>query len=451
MAQVRVDDWWSGPALEACFAECRDFDNVLLAVSGGADSAALLHLFAIWARQDPQFDGHVYVLTIDHRLRPEARKEADGVAGWAQDLGYPHQTLTWPEDKPLQGLQDAARAARYKLLCTFANGLVGKTVMLTAHTRDDQAETVLMRLARGSGPDGLAAIPRQMWRDGACVLRPLLNVSRAQLVQFLEAHQLQWFEDPSNALTQFERVAIREARAARSQLNLTNVALARTAKRMARARASLQAATRRGLADVIARQTWLDCGVVVWSRADFSTLDAEIAVRSLRQLVFGCGGQPQLPNLGQIEDLYEQLGQPDFAGSTLHGCRILVEKEDRATRFTLLREGGRRRLENVRLPVNEWAIWDRRFKVRVAGAGVAEWIVGPCDQCAVEQAGGFSELGWPEGLHRDALQGLPAIWRKNELVAIPALGWRAGIKHVEVRFLSHRILDIPSENGASEY
>ena len=132
-------------------------DRVGLAVSGGSDSTALMVLFADWLAQCGQgtLPFMPTVLTVDHRLRPQSAREAQAVARRAQELGFRHATLVWEEEKPASGLQAAARGARYRLLADYA-GRHGITCLLTGHTADDQAETLLMRLTRGSGLDGLA-------------------------------------------------------------------------------------------------------------------------------------------------------------------------------------------------------------------------------------------------------------------------------------------------------
>ena len=129
----------------------------MLAISGGSDSTALMVLLADWLGRARSSAGAFTVLTVDHRLRPESAAEAGAVARQAAALGYAHATLVWDGDKPPTGLQAAARAARYRLMADYARAH-GIGTILTAHTLDDQAETLLMRLARGSGLDGLSAM-----------------------------------------------------------------------------------------------------------------------------------------------------------------------------------------------------------------------------------------------------------------------------------------------------
>ncbi|MEM9233110.1 MAG: tRNA lysidine(34) synthetase TilS, partial [Pseudomonadota bacterium] len=199
-----------------------------VALSGGADSFALLHAL--------HTDGvPVVALTVDHGLRPEAAEEAARVAAWCSDRGIAHKTLVWAE-KPEGNLQANARTARYRLLCEACNRL-GIENLVTGHTADDQAETVFMRLRRGSGR-GLAGMPEKRLIAGGAgepvtLHRPLLGVRRAETQAYAKAHSLPVSHDPSNEDDRFERVRVRALLAALEQQDLLTVeALCKTSKRM---------------------------------------------------------------------------------------------------------------------------------------------------------------------------------------------------------------------------
>ena len=199
--------------------------RVGLAVSGGGDSVALMHLAAGRLR------ARLHVATVDHGLREDSAAEAEAVGLAAGALGLPHETLAWAGPGPVRsGLQKAAREARIALLARWAERH-GLDAVLTGHTMDDQAETVLMRLARGGGPRAISAIPL---RRGPFA-RPLLGARRADLRDWLEVGGIAWAEDPSNEDGRFERVRWRRAMPQLEALGLTVPALARTAARMAEA------------------------------------------------------------------------------------------------------------------------------------------------------------------------------------------------------------------------
>lgn len=207
--------------------------GVLLAVSGGPDSRALMHAAAA-------LGATAWVATVDHGLRPEARAEAEGVAAAARALGLPHAILSWTGPKPGTGLQDAARAARYDLLAAEAQR-VGAGRVLTGHTRDDQAETVLMRLAAGSGPAGLAGMAAErVLASGITLGRPFLALPKAALVAWCEGRGIPYLRDPSNADPRFARGRLRAAWPILEQEGLTPARLARLAERAARDAAALR-------------------------------------------------------------------------------------------------------------------------------------------------------------------------------------------------------------------
>jgi tRNA(Ile)-lysidine synthase len=193
--------------VEALFASLADARGIVAAVSGGPDSTALMHLLAAWRRAGER--APVTVATVDHGLRPESAGEARAVGKRARALGLPHRTLLWTGDKPVTGIQEAAREERYRLLAALARKLKASHVV-TAHTLDDQAETVLMRLIHGTGVGGLAGMRPALMRDGIILARPLLHVGKARLLATCEAEGWPYLSDPSNADPRFARARLRE-------------------------------------------------------------------------------------------------------------------------------------------------------------------------------------------------------------------------------------------------
>ena len=189
------------------FADWKAAPAIVLAVSGGPDSMALMWLAARWRRALAR-GPRLIAVTVDHGLRPEAAREARDVKRLARTLDLPHRTLRWTGAKPKTGLPAAARAARYRLLAQAARAS-GATHILTAHTRDDQAETLLMRMLRGSGIAGLAAMARETERDGVWLARPLLDVPKSQLVATLGKAKIAFADDPTNSDTSFTRPRLR--------------------------------------------------------------------------------------------------------------------------------------------------------------------------------------------------------------------------------------------------
>lgn len=292
--------------------------RLAIAVSGGGDSIALMHLLAAHAkkRRAPA----PLVLTIDHGLRPGSAKDARQVRAAAQALGLEARILAWRGEKPARGIEAAARAARYQLL---AAALVksGIRVLCVGHSRDDQAETFLLRLARGSGLDGLAAMqplapfPLPEFSD-LVLARPLLGVARADLRDYLTARGQAWLEDPMNDDTVFERVKMRRLLAS-SPLDAARIAAA--AAHLARARAALEMVT----GTVLVRAVQVDGDALLVDPAALAAAPREVGLRALAALLMRAGGQGYRPRFEALERLFDAVGQNRLGGgATLHGCRI---------------------------------------------------------------------------------------------------------------------------------
>jgi tRNA(Ile)-lysidine synthase len=224
-AKLLFADWKAAPAL-------------VLAVSGGPDSIALMWLAARW-RSALARGPRLLAVTVDHGLRAEAAAEAREVKRLARTLDLEHRTLRWTGPKPATGLPAAARSARYRLLAKAARES-GATHILTAHTRDDQAETLLMRMLRGSGIAGLAAMARESERDGVLLARPFLDVSKPRLIATLEKAKLGFADDPSNRDLSFMRPRLRALMPALAAEGGGTRNLARLAARLARANAAVE-------------------------------------------------------------------------------------------------------------------------------------------------------------------------------------------------------------------
>lgn len=225
------------PAVDAAFAPLGDADALLLAVSGGPDSTALLLMAAAWARRRggrPRLEA----ATVDHGLRTESATEARAVAELCLGLGVPHHILEWRGAKPKSRIQERAREARYALLAECA-GAIGANIVVTAHHLDDQAETALFRLLRGSGIGGLRAMAARAPRDGVTIARPLLGFAKRDLIALCEAQGVAFARDPSNEDPRYARTRLRALAGALAAEGLDAPALARLARRAAQVEEAL--------------------------------------------------------------------------------------------------------------------------------------------------------------------------------------------------------------------
>ncbi len=383
--------------------------RLAVAVSGGGDSMALVLLADGWARAR---GGRVTALTVDHGLRPDSAAEAARVGAWLDGRGIAHRVLAWRGDKPAAGIQAAAREARYKLMTAWCRD-AGVLHLLAAHTEDDQAETVLLRLGRGSGADGLAAMAPVVELADVRLLRPLLSVPRARLRATLAAAHQPWLEDPTNDDPAFARTHARRAVHTLAAAGMPAAAVAATATPRARARAARDGAA----AALLARA----CAVhpAGFARLDAGALEAapaDVARRALGRVLMAVGGRAYPPAPDKLRRLAEALP----VGGTLAGCRvgpdgdaILVCRETRGLPPPMaVRPGDRLR-------------WDNRFAVAFAAAG------GDGDA----ELAALGADGWAEVVARDpamretqvpapARLPLPALRDDGGVAAVPHLGYR---------------------------
>jgi tRNA(Ile)-lysidine synthase len=325
--------------------------GLILAVSGGPDSTALLVLAARWAKSLKPAP-KLLAVTINHGLRPEAADEAAAVQRLARRLRVPHRILHWRGKKPRTGVQQAAREARYRLLTEFAAGK-GFGHIVTAHTLDDQAETVLFRMARGSGISGLTGMARAApalgsRRGDIQVLRPLLHLPKARLVATLQALEIDYSDDPSNRDPRFTRPRLRALMPELAREGLDAHGLARLARRLRRAEGVIAMAVNAARA-ALAPPPWPAEGPITFERSLFGSLPAEVALRLLGEAIAHAGTEGPV-ELGKLEALCEALAQAHsrlrrtLAGAlvTLESDRLIVETAP-ARRALALRRSRKRR------------------------------------------------------------------------------------------------------------
>jgi tRNA(Ile)-lysidine synthase len=402
-------------ALLRGFSCLEPFGRVLLAVSGGPDSMALMHLARRWLDLKGGEPAFLTVVTVDHGLRPESKGEAAFVAEQARALGFSHATIAWTGEKPKTGIQAAARRARYDLLASHAFSS-GAACIATAHTEDDQAETLLMRLRRGSGVDGLSSMATISERNGVAIARPLLGFSKGRLMAYLRASCLPFIRDPSNNNTAFERVRLRHAAKALASAGITRSSLAMTAARLGRSREALAKITEDFL-DRHFQVTPLAQGKV--SREAFEALPEDIALRALGRILSLIGGAEESPRLMRLEHLLENL-KLTKRETTLGGCIMLAASGT----LNFYRELGRLRARPAPFEPGARRVWDGRFILAFA----------PIDDSSmtVRQLGADGWIfykktmkgrGLPITAPRLAALTTPALWKGNRLICAPLLNF----------------------------
>jgi tRNA(Ile)-lysidine synthase len=386
--------------------------HIAVAVSGGSDSLGLGLLLADWVRGH---GGQLHVLSVDHGLRAESAAECSRAAAmFAAIPNCSAHVLRWEGRKPTHGLQAEARRARYALLGDWcrAHGVLHLAI---GHTADDQAETVAMRHAHGSGPVGLAGMAAVRPEDGVRLLRPLLSVSRGKIRDWLRARGQDWIEDPSNEQPRFERVRVR-----RDLDGGKTAALTEEARRFGAARDHLERAAARLLAG--AGQLH-DAGYVSIGLDALRAEVPEVRAVALRWMILAVSQAGYAPDL---EDLLAALGTgARVPGWTRAGCLVRTLQG----RLWVFREavacGGP-------VPVGPgWGGgWDGRFRLQVA-EGLAPglgWSVGAVGEMGLRQA--VDRFGTRLRRHPVPLPArlaLPALWQGEHLICQPHLGLGEGL------------------------
>ena len=386
---------------------------VAVGVSGGADSMALTLLAADWARRQ---GGTAVALTVDHGLRPGARAEARRVADWLADREIEHHALRWTGTKPRTGVQAAARDARYRLLTGWCRRH-GVLHLLLAHHREDQAETVVMRLARGSGIDGLAGMPGISETPWLRILRPFLATPRDRLRATLKAKKQPWIEDPSNQDPAFTRVRVRAALSAAADDSPGIDRLAETGRKLGLARAALARQT----AELLARAVTIHpSGYCMVDHAAFASAPQDVARRALSRTVACIGGLAYPPRRDRLDRLYETLvdGAPARA-RTLGGCLISPTRG----RVLIAREPGAVHPPARPGPGGE-TIWDGRFHIIVRGGQASRLRVGALGRDGwIEIAARMPEVR-KTAIPAPVRPSLPALRDGRGVIEVPHIGYR---------------------------
>ena len=403
-------------------------ENIALAVSGGGDSMAMLALAHNWARV---WGPRLWVVTVDHGLRPESADEADMVAAFCSRLDRPHATLRWRWDGT-GNLQNAARRARLELIDRWRGGIAH---VLMAHTADDVAETFLIRLARGSGVEGLSAMATRRrvvlrhagapthatdkvirterppepsdddgtWNgNGFEILRPCLTMTRAELRHHARTLQVPWVEDPSNDDPKYDRARALQLLAGLDPLGLKRADIVATAGRMRRASEALRARAV-SVAAEIARETG---GAVIFDRTGFERIERDTQLRLLAAACMWVSGAEYRPRAASLEDLLDRL----LAGGA--GTLIGAKAETAGNTCRVYRELAA--VGSARMPLG--ALWDGRWQVTGPhGDGLQVAALGEgIGECPDRHA---------SDLPRAMLMATPAVWQGDRLVAAPVAGY----------------------------
>lgn len=384
--------------------------SIAVGCSGGPDSMALTAHLRDWAKRH---DVALTALIVDHGLREESGREAGQVAGWLSARGVAAEILRWTGARPDRNIQAEARRIRYALIADWC--LANQTpVLAVAHHLEDQAETFLLRLARGSGVYGLAAMPRAAELDngGAIfpirLIRPVLDVPKTDLRAILAAEGWPWVEDPSNHDRSHARIRMRELMSVLSEEGLDPRRLAGTAARMRRARASLEASCDH----FFETSATLDpLGFIDLDLAALRRAPDEIALRVLSSAVRGVAGRDYPVRLEKLEACIDSLmSGAGGAVRTLGGCKLQAKRG----LLSVFREVASVQEVSPALPS---LIWDGRFRLTIAG-DLSELSVRKLGRDGLKQGRDTFGKGAFDTVPSAVRRSLPALWRHDELIAV---------------------------------
>ena len=374
-------------------------DTLGVAVSGGSDSLSLLYLINSWSNKK---NLKIVILTVDHNLRNGSADEALYVGELCNKLGLIHKTLFWDHEDIEGNLSASAREARYRLM---QNSIPSDAILITGHTLDDQAETFLMRLRRGSGVDGLASMAEQSYlsfgNDGITIFRPLLDFERQTLRKVLNFYKVDWIEDPTNNDQSFERVRVRELLARFVEIGIDKNTIGRTALLMQSAKTALN----HFASDCYEKFGSCDNGDIIFDFSEFSKQPLDVKRRLISAAQKWISNQKYRPRLSQVDALINSIDEKvTFSGSGticyFHNNSIRITREANAC--------------VCEIEASNDVIFDRRWKL-IALENCKDLTI----KCLGEDGYSFLEPGIRKKIPYKTIIALPALFNDNNLIDFP--------------------------------
>ena len=374
-------------------------DTLGVAVSGGSDSLSLLYLIDAWPNKK---NLKIVILTVDHNLRNGSADEALYVGELCNKLGLIHKTLFWDHEDIEGNLSASAREARYRLM---QNSIPSDAILITGHTLDDQAETFLMRLRRGSGVDGLASMAEQSYlsfgNDGITIFRPLLDFERQTLRKVLKFYKVDWIEDPTNNDRSFERVRVRDLLARFVEIGIDKNTIGRTALLMQSAKTALN----HFASDCYEKFGSCDNGDIIFDFSEFSKQPLDVKRRLISAAQKWISNQKYRPRLSQVDALINSIDEKvTFSGSGticyFHNNSIRITREANAC--------------VCEIEASNDVIFDRRWKL-IALENCKDLTI----KCLGEDGYTFLEPGIRKKIPYKTIIALPALFNDNNLINFP--------------------------------
>ncbi|MDM8335418.1 tRNA lysidine(34) synthetase TilS [Wolbachia pipientis] len=403
-------------------------NKVAVAVSGGVDSITLLHLMTNWAKK--RHLSFPITLTVNHGLRPESQGEAEFVVNYAKELGVKESfILNWEKQNVKGNVQSQARKARYKLLTEWCKDNDVEHLLI-AHHKDDQAETFLLRLERGSGIDGLSSMDYRSIFNGVYVFRPLLNLSRSEIEKYANFHQLKWIEDRSNQDLKYRRTLYRNLLKASDNQEILTERICLTALHMKRAAKALTHYTKLAFNDCVNVH---DFGYIEIKLSEFYKLPEEIALRLLLYSIMVISSKHYKPRYNSLIAIFNKiLRKDDNVHCTLSECEIRKYRES----ILVIREPSKIQKVLVSLPLNGPIEWDNRFSCTILGNQKCPVTVAPLKK--VQKIPRFLK---DHDCCPEVFYSLPVVLKDEKILAYPYISNNGkNVNDNKIQFITNSIV-----------
>ena len=375
-------------------------DNFAVAVSGGIDSMVLLHLSAQYCHQNIPI-----ILTVNHRLRPEAEQEALFVFQHSQNLNLKCHILNWHGKLPVSNIQSVARQIRYRLLLQWCHENRINHLMI-AHQKNDQAETIMLRLERGSGLDGLAGMQERTYLSNIHILRPLLDVSRKELLQYANKNNITWINDTSNNNAKYKRTLYRNMLEMTDNSEILINRLYTASMHIRRSLSCILHYVRLAINECLEFTT---IGHINVKLIVFLTLPEEISLRLLTYSIMSIGKQKYKPRYAKLNNIFYKIqNNKSKISQTLCGCKITKHQNDI---ISITRETSAIQELTINSFANIVIEWDNRFKISVVNSSSHNVTVSSLNNNYIPKN--------LKKLNREAVRCLPTLKYKNKIVAYP--------------------------------
>jgi len=385
--------------------------NIAIAVSGGVDSLVLMNL----ANESKAIKNKdVFILTIDHGLRPESKNECKFVEGLAKKLGFKVKILKWKGNKPKKGLQEKARNERYNLLLNFCRENSINNLFL-AHHLDDQIENFLFRMFRGSGIKGLTSFSNRFERDGILLIRPLVDIPKSELITFAKKRKIKWIEDPSNQNKKFERIKLRKILPLIYEEGFDKKIFLKSIKKLKLANKALDEVTK----EFVSKYVMVNKNISVFINQElFLEAPKEVQFRIIENSIRIFSGERfYSPSYSKIMNLINWINESNEISAKTLGGTIFRRRNKGIILYKEVKKLNE--IKPIKLSINNYKSWDNRFLIKAKKASEGE--------ISYLGAEGIKILKSKKKLNKKdlndipltALYSIPAVWKGKRLISAP--------------------------------